>query len=65
MSRTHLQMQTVCGSVSLLQLRMQTLGCGRGLSADVKFVDPHTSDNYTSHLQEQDATTVIPAIRQF
>jgi len=40
-------MWTVGGHESPLQLRMRTVrgpdACGRGLSADVKFVDPHTS----------------------
>ena len=44
-------MRTVRGHESLLglQLRTRTVrgrdACGRGLSADVKFVDPHTSGN--------------------
>jgi len=45
--RPYLRMRTVRGSESLLQLRTRTVrgpdACGRGLSADVKFVDPHTS----------------------
>jgi len=45
--RPDLQMQTVRGHESPLQLRTRTVcgpyACGRGLSADVKFVDSHTS----------------------
>jgi len=49
-------MRTVRGSESPLQLRTRTVrrpdACGRGLSADVKFVDPHTSENNTSQLKQ-------------
>jgi len=53
--RPYLWMRTVRGHESPLQLQTRTVrrpdACGRGLSADVKFVDPHTSDTDTGLCQ--------------